>query len=309
MTLSASDLAGPAARSQPASIDVGYVSYRISRVTAEGRVYTISPRLIMPGGTVEMPTGLTRRFWLTVQTPPDARPGDYQGTISIHAGDGRDWQVPLEFRVRAGTLDPVDIPAGPFGYAIDIPWDEDDPRAAEYNQQMVEQSLRRMRDYGFTACTGMPSIAFHGFDKGKPVLDFTAADRQMKLAKDLGFLAVITYGGGVSGFDAYYQDTSAMNAAGFQDYAAFVKAVYTAVQQHARRSGWIPVYYNLGDEPLGDDPFARPRTPRPTAGLSPRARPSSPAPAASPAATATTRISGSRRPCTWRSGTITTSPA
>ena len=132
--------------SRPRMIDVGYVSYRISRVTAEGSVYTISPRLILPGGTVEMPKDLTRRFWLTVWTPPSTQPGIYRGTISIHAGDGRSWQVPLEFRVRAGTLDPVDIPAGPFGHTIGIPWYQDDPRAAGYNQQMVEQSLRRMRD-------------------------------------------------------------------------------------------------------------------------------------------------------------------
>ena len=42
-------------------------------------------------------------------------------------------QVPLEFRVRAGTLDPVDIPAGPFGFKIDIPWFSDDPQAREFN--------------------------------------------------------------------------------------------------------------------------------------------------------------------------------
>ncbi|MBV8130254.1 MAG: hypothetical protein JO114_21605 [Planctomycetaceae bacterium] len=253
VTLSVGDLQGPAATIPARMIDVRYVSYRISRVTAEGSVYTISPRLILPGGTVEMPKNLTRRFWLTVWPPPSIRPGDYRGTISIHAGDGRDWQVPLEFQVRAGTLDPVDIPAGPFGHAIGIPWYQDDPRAAEYNRQMVERSLRRMRAYGFTACTGLPSISFHGFAKGKPILDFTAADRQMKLARDLGFLAVTTYGGGVSGFDAYYQDSSAMTGAGFQDYAAFVRAVYSAVQQHARRNHWIPVYYNLADEPLGQD--------------------------------------------------------
>jgi len=99
----------------------------------------------------------------------------------------------------------------------------------------------------------MPSIPFRGFDQGKPVLDFTTADRQMKLAKDLGFLAVTSYGAGVSGFNAYNQDPSAMTAAGFQDYSAFVKAVYSAVQNHADASGWIPVYYNLADEPLGDD--------------------------------------------------------
>ena len=75
----------------------------------------------------------------------------------------------------------------------------------------------------------------------------------MKLVKELGFLAVVSYGGGVSGFDAYYQDRRAMSAAGFQDYASFVKAIYSQVQEHAGRNGWIPVYYNLADEPIGDD--------------------------------------------------------
>jgi len=40
----------------------------------------------------------------------------------------------------------------------------------------------------------------------------------MKLLKDLGFLAWCRTGGGVSGFNAYYQDTAAMQAAGFHDY-------------------------------------------------------------------------------------------
>ncbi len=52
------------------AIDVGFVSYRISRVTMEGSVYTISPRLIMPTNTVDMPKDIARRFWLTVKTPP-----------------------------------------------------------------------------------------------------------------------------------------------------------------------------------------------------------------------------------------------
>jgi hypothetical protein len=253
VTVKAADLEGPAGTIPASAIDVGFVSYRISRVTSEGSVYTISPRRIMPEGTVEMPKGTTRRFWLTVRTPIDARPGLYKGAISIQTASGGNWQIPLEFRVRAGTLDPVDIPAGPFGHVIGIPWFDDDPRAASYNQQMIEKSLRRMRHYGFTACTGLPSISFQGFDQGKPVLDFRVADRQMKLARDLGFLAVTTYGGGVSGYDAYYQDRSAIKAAGFQDYASFVNAIYTAVQKHADENGWIPVYYNLADEPLGED--------------------------------------------------------
>ena len=38
----------------------------------EGTVYTISPRLILPGGIADVPEGLTRRFWLTIRTPVDA---------------------------------------------------------------------------------------------------------------------------------------------------------------------------------------------------------------------------------------------
>ena len=83
---SASDLVGPGSTIPASAIDLGYVSYRISRVTSEGTVYTIAPRLIMPGGDVEMPQGLTRRFWMTVRTPAAARPGLYKGMFSIRPG-------------------------------------------------------------------------------------------------------------------------------------------------------------------------------------------------------------------------------
>ena len=251
--VSVSDLISPAGTIPAAAIDPGYVSYRISRVTAEGTVYTISPRLIMPGAAVDMPRGLTRRFWMTVRTPADARPGIYKGAMTIRGDQGKTATVPIEFRVRSGTLDPVDIPAGPFGFTVGIPWYGDDPAAARYNKQMMRQSLRKMRDYGFTACTGVPSIVYRGFDRGRPVLDFSIADTQMSLVKELGFQAVIGYGGGVSGFNGYSQDLGAMNSAGFNNYGGFIKAIYGAVEEHAARKGWIPVCYNLADEPLGDD--------------------------------------------------------
>src|SRR5207237_2370637 len=83
VTVGASDLTGPGGTIPSATIDLGSVSYRISRVTMEGTVYTIRPRLIMPGGVADAPKGLTRQFWLTVRTPPDARPGVYRGTVTI----------------------------------------------------------------------------------------------------------------------------------------------------------------------------------------------------------------------------------
>ncbi len=74
-----------------------------------------------------MPARLTRRFWMTVRTPADARPGLYKGTMTIRTDKRGTSTIPVEFRVRAGKLDPVDIPAGPFGYTIGIPWFGDDP--------------------------------------------------------------------------------------------------------------------------------------------------------------------------------------
>ena len=83
-----SDLTGPGGTIPSRAIDLGFVSNRISRVTVEGTVYTISPRLIMPGGVADVPEGLTRRFWMTVRTPADARPGVYKGTVTIRPEKG-----------------------------------------------------------------------------------------------------------------------------------------------------------------------------------------------------------------------------
>jgi len=253
VTVAASDLSGPAGAIPSTAIDVGFVSYRISRVTMEGSVYTITPRFVMPSAVVEMPKDITRRFWLTVKTPAGAKPGIYRGTVTVRPEKGTAAEIPVAFRVRAGELDPVDIPVGPFSYTIGLPWYEDDLKTAEYNRQTMLASLRKMREYGFTTCSGFPHIAYRGFKDGKPLLDFTAADAEMKLARQLGFLAINTYGGGVSGIDAYHQDSGVMSSAGFNDYTAFIRSVYGEIQKHANANDWLPVYYNLGDEPMGDE--------------------------------------------------------
>ncbi len=252
VAVTASDLLGPGGTIPAGAVEIGHVSYRVSRVTMEGSVYTIKPRLILPSATVEMPKGVTREFWLTVKTPADAKPGLYKGTVSVKPEKGEASQVPIQLQVRAGTLDPVDVPAGPWGYTINIPWPGGDPEAAAYNRDIALKGLQKMREYGFTIFSGAPAIAYRGFKGGEPVLDFAQAEPIMKAAKDLGFLGVCSYGAGVSGFNAYYQDTAAMTAAGFKDYAAFIKTIYGAVQKHADAAGWLPVYYNLGDEPIGE---------------------------------------------------------
>jgi hypothetical protein len=110
-----------------------------------------------------------------------------------------------------------------------------------------------LRAHGFTMFSGVPRVIYQGFKDGKPALDFSAADRQMADARTYGFRAVDSYGAGVTGIDAYHRDLGKMKQAGFTDYSAFVKAIYSAIDRHAQEKGWLPVYWNLGDEPMGDD--------------------------------------------------------
>jgi hypothetical protein len=253
--LTVSDLASatPSATIPASAIEVGVVSYRLSRVTMDGSVYTIAPRLIIPGGSAEMPRGITRRFWLTARAPVDTRPGMYRGTLTIVTEKAGRAQIPLAFRVRAGMLDPVDIPVGPFGYSISAPGFEDDPIARQFNQRLTELSLRRLREYGFTTFSGQPAITLRGFANGNPILDFSKADILMKQARDLGFQAVSSYGSGLSGLNTYFIDRAAMASAGYTDYPTFVRSIYSAIDRHAKQNGWLPVYYYLADEPVGDD--------------------------------------------------------
>ena len=253
VTVVAGDLVGAGGTVPAGAIDVGSVSYRISRVTMEGSVYSIRPRLITPADTVDGAKGMVRRFWLTIRTPTDAEPGLYSGKVSVRAERGGACDVPVALTVLRGRLDPVDLPVGPWGHTIGIPWDGRDPDAAAWNSQMTLASLRKLRDYGFTSFSGLPSLSYRGFKDGKPVIDFSRGDAQMAMAREAGFTMPVVSYCAFPGLDLYYQSTRQMQQAGFTDYDAFVKSVFGAVQEHAEAGNWLPVYWNLGDEPIGDN--------------------------------------------------------
>jgi len=252
-TLRIDPLAGPQGSIPAGAIDIGYVSYRVTRVTNDGGVYTIRPRWIIPKNTVTLPKGVTRRFWLAVDIPAGTAPGVYAGQIVLQPQQGPAASIPLRFSVRKGALDTVDIPAGPFGGRIGTPWLPDDPETAAFGADMTEKSLLMLRAHGFTMFTGVPYVTYRGFRDGQPQLDFSAADRQMADARKYGFRAVNSYGAGLVGLDAYHEDLAKMKDAGFSDYSAFIKAIYSAIDRHARDKEWLPVYWNLGDEPIGEE--------------------------------------------------------
>lgn len=252
VSLSVGDLvAADGARIPAEAIRAGVVSHRLSRLTMEGTVYTIAPRYVMPRDSAEIREGTTTTFWLTLQVPRDVAAGEYRGSVQLRFASGEERSLELLVRAFATPLDEVDIPVGPWGSTIDLPWYAED--LGDLPRETFRACLAKMRDYGVTSFSGIPTIRIRGWSEGKPDIDFAQADWQMSEARAAGFSrVVINYNGGIQGFDNYFIDESAMRAAGFTSYVDFLRVVLAAVDSHAREAGWLPVAYNLCDEPLGE---------------------------------------------------------
>lgn len=251
-TVTVSDLTSPAGTIPAAAIQLGVVSHRLSRVTMEGTVYTIAPRYIMPRATAAIRKGTTTTFWLTLHTPNPVKAGTYKGQIKLAFADGKSDTFDLTARVFATPLDGLDVPAGPWGSNIDLPWYHED--LGNYSQSMFRKCLAKMREYGCTTFSGIPVLRITGWKDRKPEIDFAQADREMADARAAGFKAVVVnYNGGIQGFNNYFVDDGAMQSAGFTNYTDFLRAVLAAVDAHGKQAGWLPVAYNLCDEPIKDD--------------------------------------------------------
>ena len=251
-TVSVTDLVSPAGRIAASAVQVGVVSHRLSRVTMEGTVYTIAPRYVMPRATAPVRKGVTTTFWLTLRVPNPVKAGLYQGKVQIAFADGRKDSLDVSARLFATPLDELDVPAGPWGCTVGVPWYKED--LGDYDQEMFRKCLAKLREYGCTTFSGIPTLRLRGWKDGRPDLDFSRADQEMAEAKAAGFRSlVVNYNGGIAGFSNYFVDEAAMKRAGFERYADFLRAVLTAVDAHAKEAGWLPVAYNLCDEPIKDD--------------------------------------------------------
>ena len=250
--LQVSDLVSPTGRIPASAVRAGVVSHRLSRVTAEGTVYTIAPRFVLPRNAALVRKGTTTTFWLTLRVPRSVKAGTYSGRVTLLFPNGKTNAVPLSVRVFSTPLDELDVPAGPWGSTISLPWFSED--LGGYNRTLFRRSLAKMRDYGCTTFSGIPTLRLRGWKDNKPDVDFSQADGEMADARAAGFRnVVINYNGGIQGFNNYFVDDDAMKTAGFTRYADFLRAVLTVVDAHAKTANWLPVAYNLSDEPIGDD--------------------------------------------------------
>ena len=232
----------------------GWLDFRISRVQMDGSVYTVSPRYWHPVPAPAAP-GVTRNFFIRVKTAVDAAPGDYRGFIRVKPAKSAEFSVPVQITVLPFALDPIsDVAAGPWGSGIDCPWDGSDPRVQDWEWSVFDRTLDVLKELGCSSFTGRPSGLRVAAANGRITLETAAADRQMALIRAKGFTQLIgSYGAAVTlPFNAYtgISDAEAKKT-GFADAQSLISAVWKAVDDHAVEANWVPVAWNLCDEPIG----------------------------------------------------------
>lgn len=251
-----SDLsAGDKAKLPASAVRVGYLDYRIQRAWSEGTGYTIAPRYWQEGPA---PAGnVTRTFWIRVKIPAGTTAGQYAGTITVKPAKADAKTIPLTIRVLNFTLDPVtDVEVGSWGSGFRLPWTcQASDKVEQWKWEMFDRALTAIHDAGCTSFSGRPSLKVTAKD-GKITLHTEMADKEMALIRQKGFtMAIGSYG---TQFELPYEitesddlpDVRSAKAAGFADMESFLKALWTAVDQHAIEKNWVPVIWSLCDEPI-----------------------------------------------------------
>jgi hypothetical protein len=243
----------------------GWLDYRITRVTADGSVFTVKPRYWHATPAPAAPK-VTRTFWVRAKLPQavegmaaagnaPAVKGDFTGTITVKPKNGPPTVIPVKVTVLPFAIDPItDVPAGPWGSGIDLPWFGNDPETQNWQWTMFEKALDVLKDAGCTSFSARPTGLSFTAKGGQITLKTDQADREMELIRAKGFTQMISsYGAGLGGYNLYQGlSEDQAKAAGFADAAAMMKAIWKAIDDHAVEKNWVPVAWNLCDEPLGD---------------------------------------------------------
>lgn len=239
-------------------LETGWLDFRIHRDTMDGAVWSLRPRYYHPGGVGLIP-GLTRTFLLGFHIPVDQAAGVYTGKILIERAGEIVRTLPLHLEVLPFALEPIeDVAVGPWGSSIEIPWFDDDKLAQQWNRRMFSRSLKSIRAVGATSFSGRPSVRQKA-QNGIITLDTELADWEMTVAAKLGFhhmissygLSNTTLGYKISGYGSGPDGYSAKSA-GFADPASYLGKLYRQLDDHAVRRRWLPVAWNLADEPTAD---------------------------------------------------------
>ncbi len=135
-----SDLTGPAGRIDKANVDVDrvawvHVSSPTDRVGCVGDWPDPLPHWDRP---FDVPANTNQPIWITVYVPPDTKPGEYKGTVTVRAGGDVRYRVPVSLRVLGFSLPKEAHVFATFGFGL--------PNIRKYHNLETDDELRQVFD-------------------------------------------------------------------------------------------------------------------------------------------------------------------
>jgi hypothetical protein len=258
VTVTVSDLHGPDQAVVPASC-IGVAVGRYLESSSDGSRYTIIPGSIEPRNPMTMRGDMTVRWWFTLDTPSDARPGKYQGAITFTPAHAAPATLPLCVEVLPINLLPTPLTAGLFhfdyayGYALN--WSQtwgDDPWLRQQWLTYETQNINLLKRYGLNSLSLSGEDLRHtariveGRVQFKPDGAFV---RWMDLYASLGMKAMPFYG--ITGIGHPYLESGNYGQQvefGSADWEKHYLAILQWIKDQERARHWPPVLIYTSDE-------------------------------------------------------------
>jgi hypothetical protein len=211
--------------------------------------YHVRPHTLRPVSSLELPKDVTRELIVTVLVRRGTPAGAYRGALVLEDAFGKALlRVPLELSVRPVSIDrETDYLMGFFGLMPPslIPEDR--------RWQVLDATLRMLRQHGINAVSGGPSWHLKGWQDGKPVIDFGDMDRFFALLRRHGFNKPVNGYGGIRFVGLHQRYEKGQIGAGVEKqsglaYQEALMRAWQAVDAHAREHRWPTIYYAMCDE-------------------------------------------------------------
>ncbi|MDB6092447.1 MAG: type domain protein [Verrucomicrobia bacterium] len=244
------------------TLPAGAITTRFVRqVLADGK---LAADVLDDAGRVDMPAGSYRALWLTVETPRDAAPGIYTGTLTLRADASEPAVFPLSLEILPATLPAPEN----WAYHLDIwqhpwsiarmhgvkPWSDEHFRVmrpylvelARAGQKVITTTITP-RPWGRRDYDDYGSMVDHWkLADGSWKFDYAKFDRYVEFAMSCGITrqincyAMLTWSGRMEYTDAATGDTRlAMCEPGTAEYADYWGPFLKDFERHLETKGWL----------------------------------------------------------------------
>ncbi len=259
VSVTVSDLKGPGGLLPAQAVEVGVVRYVESLLDSKEYRYTVVPGPIQPRNPMPVPKGMTVRWWLTLRTPAEVKPGDYSGKITIAPSKAAKAELDLTVKILPIPLDSVPITAGLYHFDRTywyIYWWRGcfgaDAWLREATIQHEKEDFRLLKEFGMNSlsfCEDNRGMAWNGQGWVFPKEDrFTL---WMDLYKEAGMGPMPWYGFAGLGIPYLSEGlyTSGRKLEMFSpEWEKAYRSMIDWVQKTRAERGWPEVIFYLSDE-------------------------------------------------------------